>query len=249
MLKIFWNKDNIGIICDNLNAVSHSHCVLQIFLSLDEPLQITAGNTSITGKCVIINKNVPHSVTSDGKAKLSILIEPTSGFASELTSKINGDYLICDNENINKLQQKAAKLFDTGDKDQYAAFISDLSKYLGIDRNIKVLDKRIVKILETLQNCDCYDHTIENLADKVFLSSSRLSHLFSEQTGIPLKSYIMFHQLEKAFTAILSGHNITDAAMLAGFDSPSHFAATVKKWMGMPVTASIKDSEFLKVFI
>lgn len=66
---------------------------------------------------------------------------------------------------------------------------------------------------------------------------------------MPLKSYIQFHQLEKAFTALLSGESVTDSAMLAGFISPSHFAATVKKWMGMPVSASIKDSEILKVFV
>ena len=32
----------------------------------------------------------------------------------------------------------------------------------------------------------------------------------------------------KAFAALLGGASITDAAMLAGFDSPSHFAAEAK---------------------
>lgn len=99
-----------------------------------------------------------------------------------------------------------------------------------------------------MQKCDCYDHTIENFAKSVCLSSSRLSHLFRKQIGIPLKSYLLFHQLEKAFEALLNGTNVSGAAMLAGFDSPSHFAATVKKWMGISAHASIKDSEFLKVF-
>ncbi len=249
MLEVFWGKDNIGIICDKFNAVSHSHCVLQIFLSFDEPLQIQVGNTSINGKCVIVNKDVSHSVNSNGKAILSMLIDPTSGFASKLISKIKGDYLICDKASIFDLQHTAAKLFNATDKEQYASFVVEFSQYLGVDRNTKVLDERIIKILTILQDCDCYDHAIESLADKVCLSSSRLSHLFREQTGVPLKSYILFHQLEKAFTALLNGKKVTDAAMLAGFDSPSHLAATVKKWMGMPVSTSLKDSEFLKVFI
>ena len=249
MLAIFWDKDNIGLICDKLNAVSHSHCILQVFLSFDEPLQIVVGNSSINGKCVIVNTNISHSVSSDGKAKLSILIEPTSAFARKLNSQIKGDYLICDKENITELQQKAEKLCNATNKEQYTTFIADFAEYLGIDRNSEIPDERIVKILEILKNCDCNDHTIENFADIVCLSSSRLSHLFREQTGVPLKSYILFHQLKKAFTAILNGQNITDSAMCAGFDSPSHFAATVKKWMGMPVSQSINNSEFLKVFI
>lgn len=248
MLKIFWDNDNIAFIGNQVNATEHSHCVLQVFLSLDEPLQVTVNDERISGKCIIVNKNVRHIFSCDNQIRLAILIEPSSNFAKELIKKIDGDYLIFDND-IDRIQQNAAALIDTDDKQQYIGFIKEFAEYLGVKRNSKVLDERIIKLLELLQNCDCYDHTIEHFAKSVCLSSSRLSHLFREQIGVPLKSYILFHQLEKAFTALLSGTNITDAAMLAGFDSPSHFAATVKKWMGMPVSASIKDSEFLKVFI
>lgn len=154
--------------------------------------------------------------------------------------------MIFDND-LEDIQCKALMLIDTNDKEKYLDFVGEFANYLGINRSTKVLDERIVKLLDILKNCDCYDHTIANLAKEVCLSPSRLSHLFSEQIGVPLKSYIQFHQLEKAFTAILSGESVTNAAMLAGFNSPSHCAATVKKWMGMPVSASIKDSEILKV--
>ncbi len=248
MLKVFWDRDNIAFIGDQVESAEHSHCVLQIFLSLNEPLQVTVEDEQISGKCIIVNKNARHIFSCDNQIRLSILIEPSSNFAKELTKKIDGAYLIY-NGGIELLQQKAVALIDTGDKQHYSDFIQDLAEYLGVKRNSKVLDERIIELLEILQNCDCYDHTIENFAKSVCLSSSRLSHLFREQIGVPLKRYILFHQLEKAFTALFDGSNITDAAMLAGFDSPSHFAATVKKWMGMSVSASIKDSEFLKVFI
>ncbi|MDE6867707.1 MAG: AraC family transcriptional regulator [Clostridia bacterium] len=248
MLKIFLDKDNIAFIGNQVNATEHSHCVLQVFLSLDEPLQVTVNDRQVSGKCIIVNKNTRHFFSCDNQIRLSILIEPSSNFAKELIKKIDGDCLIYDN-GIEIIQQNATALIDTDDKQKYIDFINKFAEYLGVKRNSKVLDERINELLEILQNCDCYNHTIENFANSVCLSSSRLSHLFREQIGIPLKSYILFHQLEKAFTALLNGSNITDAAMLAGFDSPSHFAATVKKWMGMPVSASIKDSEFLKVFI
>lgn len=123
---------------------------------MDEPLRVTVDGECVSGKCIIINKNVRHVFSCDNRVQLSVLIEPSSGFAKELLKKIEGNYLVCDSE-IECIQQKAA--------------------------------------------------------------------------------------------ALLNGSNVTDAAMLAGFNTPSHFAATVKKWMGMPVSASIKDSEFLKVFI
>ena len=248
MIKVFWDKDNIAFIGNRVNATEHAHCVLQVFLSFDEPLQVTIEDQPIIGKCIIVNKNARHKFSCENNIRLSILIEPSSSFAKELTKKIDGDYLICNN-GIERIQQKAAKLVDTDDTQQYIDFIQDFAGYFSIKRNTQILDERIIELLALLQDCDCYDHAIESFAQRVCLSSSRLSHLFREQIGVPLKSYILFHQLESAFTQLLNGANITDAALLAGFDSPSHFAATVKKWMGMSVSASIKDSEILKVFI
>ncbi len=119
---------------------------------------------------------------------------------------------------------------------------------MGVRRSVSETDARIAELLTILRHCDYYDHTIKSFAKKLSLSPDRLSRLFREQAGVPLKSYILCHMLEKAFYALLDGKSVTDAAMSAGFDSPSHFAATVKKQMGMTATASIKDSEFLKVF-
>lgn len=248
MLKLFWDKDNIAFVSNHVDAVEHSHCVLQIFLSFNEPLQVSVADESISGKCIMVNQNVWHKFSCNNKTHLSILVEPSSSFAKEIIKKINGDYLIINND-IECIQQKANAIADTNDKEKYLDFVREFADYLSVNRGVNELDERIVKLLDLLKNCDCYDHTIANLAKEVCLSPSRLSHLFSEQIGVPLKSYIQFHQLEKAFTALLSGESVTNVAMLAGFNSPSHFAATVKKWMGMPVSASIKDSEILKVFI
>lgn len=248
MLKLFWDKDNIAFISNYVEATEHSHCVLQVFLSFDDPLQVIVDGERLNGKGIIINKNVQHEFSCNNTAYLSILIEPCSNFAKELIKQINGDYLIFNND-LEDIQCKASMLIDTNDKEKYIDFVQSFADYLGVKRNANALDERIVELIELLQNCDCYDHTIDSFAKEICLSPSRLSHLFCAQIGVSLKSYILFHQLEKAFTAILSGQSITDAAMLAGFNSPSHFAATVKKWMGMPVSAIMKYSEILKVFI
>ncbi|WP_049762276.1 helix-turn-helix domain-containing protein [Lachnoclostridium phytofermentans] len=81
------------------------------------------------------------------------------------------------------------------------------------------------------------------------LSESRLAHLFKEETGIPLKSYIVLYALQKAYDVVFDGGSITKAAMTAGFDTPAHLAYTNKKMTGMSASGILKDSEFLKVSI
>ena len=119
--------------------------------------------------------------------------------------------------------------------------------FLGVEQKTPTYDDRITELLSLLDECSCDDHAIAQFAYKIALSPSRLSHLFKEQTGMPLKSYIMLHQMERAFIGLLGGKSITEAALNAGFDTPSHFAATTKRLMGMYASLSLKDSEFLKV--
>lgn len=123
-----------------------------------------------------------------------------------------------------------------------------LHKVIGISVNDKLYDDRIKDLLHYIENCNCDEHSISSFANMVSLSPSRLSHLFREQVGIPLKSYIQLHQMQKAFLALLNGRSITEAAILANFDTPSHFAAVTKRMMGIPASVSLKNSVFLKVF-
>lgn len=72
--------------------------------------------------------------------------------------------------------------------------------------------------------------------------------MFKDETGIPLKSYIVIHKLYGAYESIFNGVNITTAALNAGFDNPSHLAYTNKMITGMSASNILKDSEFLKVY-
>lgn len=249
MLKVFFDTDNIGMITDMLDAEEHSHYPIQLFLSIDEPLKITIAGKEVCVQCIAVGQNVPHTFSSQNRAHISAIIETASDFSCSLNERIDGAFAVFENAGLPTLQSKAKELIAASDKEQWQAFMRDFKLYLGIEPREQPLDERITKLLFLLKQCNCYDHTIAALAKQVSLSPSRLSHLFREQVGVPLKSYIVLHQTEKAFADLLGGASITDAAMLAGFDSPSHFATTVKKLMGQPASKATKDSEFLKVFL
>lgn len=247
--KIYWQEDKIGLITNHLDAATHSHWMLQLFIGIEATVDITVNNKFIQCNCIVVDKNIPHSFSAGKKVYYSAIIEPTSAYAKQLTARMNHDgYWICDKHNIEELKQQGMSLIQQSSVAQYLKFVEILNHYLNISTKPKQYDDRIATLLQLLDTCNCNNHTISNFADKVALSSSRLSHLFKEQIGIPLKSYILLHQMERAFQELLTGKSVTEAALSAGFDSPSHFAGTVKRMMGMPVSLSLKDSEFLKVY-
>ncbi len=177
------------------------------------------------------------------------VIEPASDMGRKLSALLSGkEYFALEDAQTEELAALARPMMDSFSKAPYTNLMEKLYEVIGAGPCEKHLDERITAFLSMLENCSCTDHSVDHFAEELHLSSSRLSHLFSEQVGITLKDYLLLHQLERVFQDILSGRKITDAAMDAGFDSPSHFASTVKRLMGLPARSTIKDSEFLKVY-
>lgn len=248
MNKIYWDRDKISIITDQIESVPHKHWAMQLFLSIEKNLEIGVEDNKISCRCIVINRDILHSFSTGNKMYFTMIIEPTSSLAIQLEERMGGTkYCMFDNQDIEYIQNLLFCLIDSDGLREYREFMIQLYKFLRLKEQSKIYDDRIKDLLYEIEQCNCNTHSTAYFADKVALSSSRLSHLFKEQMGMPLKSYIQFHQMQTAFLALLNGKNITEAAMLSGFDSPSHFAAVTKKMMGMPASISVKNSVFLKV--
>lgn len=83
---------------------------------------------------------------------------------------------------------------------------------------------------------------MREIAARVYLSESRLTHLFKENAGISLKSYLVIRRLEKAYRFITSGGRMTRAAHESGFASSAHLAYTCKKLTGISVSEVLKKT-------
>ena len=249
MNHIFWDVDKITIMTDVMDATIHRHAMMQFFVCTEVKLDIKVGKEQPDAKCVLVNKNVKHSFNADKRLCLTTIIEPVSALGLALDVVLDSkDYYVVDESMADALIRQVICLKEHPCKDRYSDLMDVISECFGLLPSPKLLDERIIAFLKMLEHCDCDDHSIEEYAGELNLSASRLSHLFSEQIGIPIKKYLILHQLEKAFAEILQGVSITKASMDSGFDSPSHFAAVVKSLMGLPAKRGVKDSVFLKVY-
>ena len=247
MNRIYWDIDKISMLTDHLDASAHSHGMIQFFLCLEDELEIKVGKEKIKCSCILVNKNVRHSFKTNNKMHFTCVLEPVSDIGIKIKDILQDkEYYIFDKSKTKELRKVAISMIDTFDKATYMKLMHQIYECFDSTFLDKKLDERILSFFNMLEHCSCDEHSIEKYADRLCISASRLSHLFSEQVGITLKNYLTLHQLERAFQDLLTGKRITEAALDAGFDSPSHFAATVKRLMGLPARNAIKDSEFLK---
>ncbi|MDK2126806.1 helix-turn-helix domain-containing protein [Parachitinimonas caeni] len=93
------------------------------------------------------------------------------------------------------------------------------------------MDSRIVEVLEKINICGVSD--ISSLRRNTNLSSSRFAHLFTEQTGVSLKRYLLWRRSVKAANYLASGHSATFAAHSCGFSDSSHMSRNFADILGI----------------
>ncbi|NLU52743.1 MAG: helix-turn-helix transcriptional regulator [Clostridiaceae bacterium] len=241
---------NFMAISDRLEADCHQHWVLQMFLSGQKILNIEVDDQPLPCNAILVNMNIPHKFNAEGEPHLTLVADPTTELGRRMRNLLmDKPFYIFPHEKITGVQEAFRNVLEKRSHDA----VRELAECVNLQfssGNMKDFDDRVVKVLNCLDECLHEDesHQIKYLSQKTGLSESRLAHLFKEETGIPLKSYIVLHKLQGAYELIFNGENITTAALNAGFDSPSHLAYNNKMLTGMSASNILKDSEFLKVF-
>ncbi len=101
------------------------------------------------------------------------------------------------------------------------------------DHAISIADKRIVAALQFLREAPQAYESIDALADRVHLSSSRFAHLFKQMVGVPVRRYVLWQKMRRAFDLAMAGESLTSAALSAGFADSAHLSRTVRSIIGV----------------
>jgi AraC family transcriptional regulator of arabinose operon len=95
-------------------------------------------------------------------------------------------------------------------------------------------DPRVQAALEILSHDLTGEHSVESLAVAVFLSPSRLAHLFREQTGQTVAETLRQLRLRQAARLLRhSGRSVQEIAAEVGFHCPFHFSRRFRQSFGV----------------
>lgn len=93
------------------------------------------------------------------------------------------------------------------------------------------VDARLLRALELME---AEGLPVPELAARVGLSASRLTHLMTDTLGTPPRTWRTWFRLSNAIGhAVLTGASLTEAAHLAGFADSAHLTRTCKRMMGV----------------
>ncbi|MCD9024878.1 helix-turn-helix domain-containing protein [Cohnella silvisoli] len=102
----------------------------------------------------------------------------------------------------------------------------------------KIMDPRIAELIDYMSRNSEVQHAVENLAARLSLSPSRLSHLYKDQVGeTPMRTLRRFRLEQAAKWLDFTSNSITQIASDVGFNCPFHFTRIFTEHYGMPPTA------------
>ncbi len=262
MTDIFFGKDHVLLKVDYDDPEPHRHWAKHLIFSLGGTFDCHMETQNFPCEGIVISSNVPHIINSGQSTMLAFLFDETSQVAQKMEQVYLTDrnYALLDEDTVFALR----KIWLNGMEDSYdvdtmkacyPAVHKDILTVCGLYTQAPTatataiaMDSRIVQVLERVKAMtEIPEDTIPRLADTLFLSQSRLSHLFKEQTGVSFSSFLVLRKIQIAYQSLLSGDSITDAALNAGFASSSHFATVNKNMFGISANHFHKDTRLILV--
>lgn len=241
MTDVLFEYDHILMPAEYRTPDPHSHLAVHLILGLEGDVSCDISGGHIEAAGLFIATDVTHTAYTTSGGMLVYLLDPACRYADMI------------NENYLKGKPFAVIPQDTAEKIRSAW--SGSSSAAQADREILGIlglpaadasrrDERITAVLDMLRGLDeIPEDIVQRLCGAVCLSQSRLSHIFKENVGISLHRYLAWEKMRKGYVNYRKYGNITEAAMRAGFDSPSHFAATCKRMFGISFSDFVKGEK------
>ena len=110
-------------------------------------------------------------------------------------------------------------------------------------------DTRIIEVIQRIRESVRENIGVNEFAEAVHLSESRLEKLFKEQIGVPITKYRLRYRVFIGINQLSLGRSVTDAALAAGFASSAHFSKSFSAINGIPPSTTFLKPPFLDVLI
>jgi len=242
------------VLSEAILATPHRHAALQLTLGLDGPFKLRPkGGDWVSSTAAILNGEAEHELDGQSGLQASLYVEPDSPLGRTLAAKLlNGQaWGPLPEAPLTPWRRKLRALVKRpgGGPQAYALYRRVTELLAGVETVPAALDARVSKALEIFEGLEEKKISAAALAKQVFLSESRLSHLFQEQLGLPIRRYLLWLKVLDACGRVNTDSNITEAAHHAGFTDAAHFTHTSRQLLGISPGMLFQNCRFVRVVV
>lgn len=223
-----------------LDLAPHSGSVWCLAVGVDHPVTVSTAAHQVTARSVLIPPRLVHHLDTHSGRLVSCYLDPSSTRPAAGRGRFR-----CPAGDLMTGHVDQTLLTDIPADDTSARRWLDLAAPAvphRTDPRVAAAIRRITADPQRAPSSRC-------LAAEVGLSESRFLHLFRRQAGTSLRRYRLWVRLLRAGSSVSAGKSLTEAAVEAGFASPSHLADRIKSTFGLTATELLSSGAVLRVMV
>ncbi|HYF59721.1 MAG TPA: AraC family transcriptional regulator [Burkholderiaceae bacterium] len=219
----------------------HAHYALQIAVGAPDGLRVRDGRRGpwLQGAGAVVPSRTVHSLDVAGCGWSAVVfVEPETPAGRALSSRLGRRIEVLDHAAVADrvaLVERAWTVTRSADALQEAA--TGLVAHLSGTAPHAPSDPRVLRAIEYIRGRADDPPSLEEVARAVHLSPGRFRHLFVQETGMPLRTYLLWRKVLRAWDFVMRGESLAGAAQAAGFSDSAHLSRTCRTMFGLPPSA------------
>jgi AraC-like DNA-binding protein len=209
-------------------TTQHAHYAWKVHVGLDAPVWVKSGDGSEAkeARVIVVPPNVQHATGAIGWS-VALFFEP--GLRATPWRETGPAYALGGTEagRIVGLVNEAM----TSSRVDVCCFVEQVAGGIFAPQTTtRSLDARVSAALAAIRRD--VDVDLRPLASSLRLSLDRLTHLVSEQTGMPLRRHALWQRVLRVLDSGASPSSLAAAALDAGFSDHAHMTRSFRRFLG-----------------
>ncbi|MEJ5991284.1 AraC family transcriptional regulator [Ramlibacter sp. PS3R-8] len=216
----------------------HAHYAIQLAIGIPGGLRVQFGRHGAWQSCAaaLVPSKATHTIDVNACEMSAVLfVEPETPAGRALAARLQGRLELVDAQTVAEASRRLEQAWRVqcsydAVRDACMQLIQDLSGAVHREPT----DARVLAAIETVRQRVDQPVTLQELAAAAHLSPERFRHLFVEETGMPLRTYLVWRRLLHVWTLLMEGQTLSAAAHAAGFADSAHLSRTARTMFGLP---------------
>jgi AraC-like DNA-binding protein len=207
----------------------------------------TADGGETYGELVAVAPNVRHTIASDYRSAICIVIEPESvraGTFDEWEKRLSGPERGLFADRIRAAYEQLRSC--AGRADLSSAAFDRMCFGEALPR--RVLDPRVARAIAQMTRFCGEPATAASCAAEAGLSASRFLHLFKQETGISFRSFRAWKRARHLLHFANQDLNLAHLAQDIGYPDSTHFSHSIRRFYGLKPRAIFSGSRDLAIY-
>lgn len=226
-------------------GVTRRHPGVILLSAPDAPMRLETQSRVFESSALAVAPRVPRKLTAKHSPFVAIHVEPShknyrafERIRCKTGIKPLSHTMFSDFDSVLSLWQK--KDFSSEDLNTlYEGIVGRLVETLG---SAPARDERMERAMRITLGQRPEDYSFNDILGALGLSAGRFSHLFTEQIGLSLRSFLMWRKTKDALKRLASTDTLTEIAHSSGFSDSAHFCRTFQGSLGLPPSSFRGDS-------